>query len=107
MTDKTSLEILTHDRERLIDYRGSDYSGVEALDMAIKAFEQTRWVSVSERVPEEGKEVLCFLDSEEMAILFLKNNWGRVEWVDGGFATRSYDVIAWMPLPQPYKKEGE
>lgn len=107
MTDETALEILSHDRERLIDARGSDYSGVEALDMAITSFKHTRWIPVSERVPEEGEEVLCFLDSDEMAVLFRRNNWCYVEWVDGGFATGSYDVIAWMPLPEPYKKEGE
>jgi len=66
-----------------------------------------RWIPVSERVPEDGEEVLCFLESEEMAVLFRRNNWGQYEWVDGGFATGSYDVIAWMPLPQPYKAESE
>jgi len=103
MTREKALEILSHDRERLIDARGADYSGVEALDMAIKAFEQTRWIPVSEKVPEDGEEVLCFLDSEEMAVLFRRNDWGQDEWVDGGFATGSYDVVAWMPLPKPYK----
>ena len=80
---------------------------LEAFDMAIEALEQTRWIPVSERLPEDGEEVLCFLESEEMAILFRRNNWGQYEWVDGGFATGSYDVIAWMPLPEPYKAESE
>jgi len=80
---------------------------VDALEMAIQALEQTRWIPVSERLPEDGEEVLCFLESEEMAVLFRRNNWGQYEWVDGGFATGSYDVIAWMPLPQPYKAESE
>jgi hypothetical protein len=65
-----------------------------------------RWIPVSERLPEDGEEVLCFLDSEEMAVLFRRNNWGQYEWVDGGFATGAYDVVAWMPLPTPYKAEG-
>lgn len=107
MTREKTLEILSHDRERLIDARGSDYSGVRALDMAIKAFEQTRWIPVDERLPEDGEEVLCFLESEEMAVLFRRNNWGQYEWVDGGFATGAYDVVAWMPLPKPYKAESE
>lgn len=65
------------------------------------------WISVDERLPEDGEEVLCFLESEEMAVLFRRNNWGQYEWVDGDFATGSYDVIAWMQLPQPYKSESE
>ena len=81
--------------------------GEEVEKMAIKALAQTRWIPVSERVPEDGEEVLCFLGSEEMAVLFRRNDWGQNEWVDGGFATGSYDVVAWMPLPKPYKAESE
>ena len=79
--------------------------GEEVEKMAIKALAQTRWIPVSERVPEDGEEVLCFLGSEEMAVLFRRNDWGQNEWVDGGFATGSYDVVAWMPLPQSYQGE--
>lgn len=68
---------------------------------------QNKWIPVSERLPEDNEEVLCFLESEEMAVLSRQNNWGQYEWVDGGFATGSYDVIAWMPLPKPYKAESE
>ena len=81
----------------------------EALDMAIKALSSSenpnKWIPVSERLPEDEEEVLCFLESEEMAVLFRRNNWGQYEWVDGGFATGSYDVIAWMPLPAPAEPE--
>lgn len=81
--------------------------GEEVEKMAIKALAQTRWIPVSERVPEDGEEVLCFLGSEEMAVLFRRNDWGQDEWVDGGFATGSYDVVAWMPLPLPFRAESE
>lgn len=88
------------------DYPQKD---LDALKVAIKTLEQepkTEWTPVSERLPEDGEEVLCFLESEEMAVLFRRNNWGEYEWVDGGFATGSYDVIAWMPI-EPYKAESE
>lgn len=39
MTREKALEILSYDREKLIDARGSDYSGVEALDMAMQSLE--------------------------------------------------------------------
>lgn len=87
------------------DYPQKD---LDALKVAIKTLEQEpKWIPVSERVPEDGEEVLCFLGSEEMAVLFRRNDWGQNEWVDGGFATGSYDVVAWMPLPKPYKAESE
>lgn len=82
-----------------------DASHREAFDMSIEALEQ-KWIPVSERLPEDEEEVLCFLESEEMAVLFRRNDWGQYEWVDGGVATGSYDVVAWMPLPKPYKAEG-
>ena len=87
------------------DYPKKD---LDALKIAIKTLEQApKWIPVSERLPEDGEEVLCFLGSEEMAVLFRRNDWGQDEWVDGGFASGSYDVVAWMPLPKPYKAESE
>ena len=65
--------------------------------------EQMKWIPVSEKLPEYDKEVLCFLESDEMAVLYLKNEWGQDIWVDGSLGTGCYEVIAWMPLPNPYK----
>ena len=77
------------------------------IDTLEQIEQEPKWIPVSERLPEDGEEVLCFLGSEEMAVLFRRNDWGQDEWVDGGFATGSYDVVAWMPLPKPYKAESE
>lgn len=80
---------------------------VENLPSVTPQQKMERWIPVSERVPEDGEEVLCCLGSEEMAVLFRRNDWGQDEWVDGGFATGSYDVVAWMPLPLPFRAESE
>lgn len=77
------------------------------IDTLEQIEQEPKWIPVSERVPEDGEEVLCFLGSEEMAVLFRRNDWGQDEWVDGGFATGSYDVVAWMPLPLPFRAESE
>lgn len=63
------------------------------------------WIPVSERLPEYDKEVLCFLSSDEYAVCYLTDNWGNDEFVDGGFGTGTYDVVAWMPLPKPYEPQ--
>ncbi len=52
MTKEKALEILSHDRERLIDARGADYSGVEALDMAIRSLEA--WDKVKEELTDKA-----------------------------------------------------
>lgn len=66
------------------------------------ASKQNGWIPVSKRLPKYDKEVLCFLSSDEYAVCYLTNDWGNDEFVDGGFGTGAYDVVAWMPLPKPY-----
>ena len=40
MSKKEAIDLLTYVRDGLAEERGSDYSGVEAMQMAINAFEQ-------------------------------------------------------------------
>ena len=88
----------------------------EALNMAVKALEEARphgaWIPVSERFPEEGKSVLVWY---EYYAYGTKNRMvqtygiGHVYdgfWVGDVQGTKS-KCIAWMPLPEPYKKEGD
>lgn len=68
--------------------------------MAIKALSSSenpnKWIPVSERLPEKDDlYLICFDDGEYDLVYFCK-----------GFFSRS-GVIAWMPLPDPYKQEVE
>ena len=77
-------------------------SCVEALDMAINALEQAAWIPCSERLPEDGDKVLCMTKTK-------KGNLNHVVGYhySGGWACgMNRNVIAWMPLPEPYE-EGE
>ena len=58
--------------------------------------EQAEWIPVSERLPEEDNQYLiCFNDGEL-----------DLDYYCRGFLNYS-GVIAWMPLPKPYKAESD
>lgn len=67
----------------------------------IDAVKQTRWIPVSERLPEENGRYLV-----------TNSAWGAMEvdwnaWVNGAWLYPNTKPIAWMPLPEPYKAESE
>lgn len=65
------------------------------------------WIPVEERLPEDGKSVLCCSDDERMMIGVLHKEY----YVDFGIAVAEnynqimHDVIAWQPLPESYRPE--
>ena len=72
----------------------------EALDMAIESLEQTKWIPVSEKLPEIGQYILCSLiKAKDVKHRVIICEYKREVWW-------SY-VTAWMPLPEPYKGESE
>ena len=105
------------------------YSGKaidEALDMAIKALEQ-RWIPVKwhditeeerekEGYPSEWVVLLDCILPEDGEEILITTKYGSVEkdtayCDDGCYLDSCYDwvddVVAWMPLPEPYKAESE
>ena len=100
---------------------------LEAFDMAIKALEQEpEWIPVSERLPEERGSYLVtqkatFTDYEYISVIGYALNLYDVDEYDFADKKRSGwyeydsewgyreldDVIAWMPLVEPYRTESE
>ena len=65
------------------------------------------WIPVSERLPDKNGNYLCTVDYGEDGIEVMQ----RIYWDTlGGFEKRynkNDKVIAWRPLPEPYKRGEE
>lgn len=98
--------------ERISHNLGSIGETVDYTDIAIEALEQTEWIPVTERLPEP-----------QTTVLITKKRWGGrdndlfQDLSEYTYATYfafynphfgfSDEVIAWMPLPEPYKEDAE
>lgn len=85
------------------------------IECAIGVLQRNIWISVEERLPEDENEVLITARSKNDGELEVTiSAW--VEAVFGGqklgyktwskpweYFQSNYEVVAWMPLPEPYK----
>lgn len=92
----------------------------EAFEMALKALSRSekpnKWIPVSERLPKDHDWYVIIVKEKSTGYQYIPriashnyaNCWSIIDtedadkkWLD------DLECIAWMPLPEPYKKEGE
>lgn len=69
-------------------------------------YRENPWIPCSERLPEEKKEVLVSADGD-LYIAILETINGKSFWSEVIEYRYIMGVVAWMPLPEPYKAESE
>lgn len=84
----------------------------EACRMGMEALKRTQWTPVSEGLPEDGEDVLCWYE------YFRYGEYNRMfqtfgigyqyfgTWSGEVSIGRDAKVLAWMPLPEPPKMDG-
>lgn len=126
---RTRLEQYKAEIEKKSQYKhGLPGSALDIVNTLLNDLEQDEkengWIPVSERVPEDEKEYLVTLEKvygtpEKLygianylkfgdAGYWNEKKYGYLEWdkySDGHGGTKMYKVIAWMPLPEPYKED--
>lgn len=77
----------------------------EALNMAIEALQEKerKWIPVSEKLPKEYETVIGVTDLNYYCIAVYCKQYGFRS-MDVGVES---DIIAWQPLPEPYKESEE
>ena len=89
-------------------FRNGCLESIDALmaDGEIYDIEYSKWIPVSERLPEEGGKYICWFKEQKRNIVTIVA-WQpklRSWYLTGNRA--HWNVFAWMPLPQPYMAEG-
>ena len=96
-------------------FRNGCLEGIEALmaEGEIYDIDYTGWIPVSERLPRARESVLlavnhkygnwvgegCYWETTDNHIIWKGYRWNATYWDD--------EIIAWMPLPKPYREDGE
>ena len=101
-TKEMTVDEAIKDLEKIKKVKFSPISQPVSMDMAIDALKATRWIPVSEQLPAPGVFVLVSTRQKTGASVvrigvFSGTSYG---WSCGG---ASKNVVAWMPLPEPYE----
>lgn len=110
MTREEAIRIIENTFQDAYVYKYYDSVTHQALNMAIEALSaDTEWIPCSERLPIARQSVIlstkewtgegCYWETTEHHVIWKGYRWNATYWDN--------EVFAWMPLPKPYREDGE
>lgn len=110
-TRSHNKDIRTNDAKRCEKCAEENRKIAEWLKELKRLREQTRWIPVSERLPENpGRYLAYIVNKHDNKLQYIMTCDYQVNGFSNWFPDddcASDNVIAWMPLPKPYKAESE
>ena len=98
------------DADIAIEQLSIDFPFMEIQEKLIKSLDTVptvqaipQWIPVIERLPEEHKEVLTCSFGGFIEIQSFEDSYGGYWENQNGVWSNIDEVIAWMPLPEPYE----
>ena len=96
---------LSEAMEKLAEFEEKEKCGewLDAIELAkiAIALQSQKWIPCSERLPENNTDVIvCFHNGEITEMRYLGN-----EIFQGIYKHTTKVIVAWMPLPEPYREE--
>lgn len=83
-------------------YEGAEYI-IDDIRKIPTAGTEDKWIVVDERLPDGGVDVLVCTGNGWILIAWYGTN--RQSWHITPTGITHDDIIAWMPLPEPYRNE--
>ena len=97
--------VIKHSLEN--EWMGGVLQALDAVKDLPSAQPEQRWIPCSEKLPKDD-EIVLVSDGIDCAVAFWRSD--ADAWDDplhGWLDSFGFDVKAWMPLPEPYREEGE
>lgn len=96
---------LSEAMEKLAEFEEKEKCGewLDAIELAkiAIALQSQKWIPVSERLPEDNTDVIvCFYSGIVTEMRYWEN--GNFQ---GIYEHTTKSIVAWMPLPEPYREE--
>ena len=103
-----AIDAVHKDYDTILDFKSDGAtvaSSIEDILLALPSVQpEQQWTPCSERLPEEESEVLVTTSWNDVCKAWYSNGKWRAEFIN------EYDdgeILAWMPLPEPYQKQGD